>query len=44
MPALSPTMAEGTIVQWVKKEGDKVDIGDVMCEITTDKATMGYES
>lgn len=44
MPALSPTMAEGTIAKWVVKEGDKVDVGDVMCEITTDKATVGYES
>ena len=44
MPALSPTMAEGTIAKWVVQEGDKVDIGDIMCEITTDKATIGYES
>lgn len=44
MPALSPTMAEGTIAKWVVKEGDKVDVGDIMCEITTDKATVGYES
>ena len=44
MPALSPTMAEGTIAQWVKKEGDRVEVGDVVCEITTDKATIGYES
>ena len=44
MPALSPTMENGTIAKWVKKEGDKVDIGDVMCEVTTDKATVGYES
>ena len=44
MPALSPTMAEGNIVQWNVKEGDKVRVGDVVCEIQTDKATMGYES
>lgn len=44
MPALSPTMAEGTIAVWCKKEGDRVDVGDVVCEITTDKATVGYES
>jgi|TARA_B110001450_G_C17351771_1_gene371843 pyruvate/2-oxoglutarate dehydrogenase complex dihydrolipoamide acyltransferase (E2) component len=37
-------MAEGTIAKWVVQEGDKVDIGDVMCEVTTDKATVGYES
>lgn len=33
MPALSPTMSEGTIAKWLKKEGDKVDVGDVICEI-----------
>lgn len=44
MPALSPTMSEGTIAKWLKKEGDKVDVGDVICEIQTDKATIGYES
>ena len=44
MPALSPTMAEGTVAKWLKKEGDKVDVGDVICEIQTDKATIGYES
>lgn len=44
MPALSPTMENGTISKWNKKVGDKVDIGDVMCEVTTDKATVGYES
>ena len=32
MPALSPTMSEGTIAKWLKKEGDKVEIGDVVCE------------
>ena len=44
MPALSPTMAEGTIVKWNIPEGGKVEIGDVLCEIQTDKATVGYES
>ena len=44
MPSLSPTMENGTIAKWNKKEGDKVDVGDVMCEVTTDKATVGYES
>ena len=44
MPALSPTMAEGVIASWVKKEGERVDIGDIVAEITTDKATVGYES
>lgn len=44
MPALSPTMSEGTVAKWLKKEGDKVDVGDVLCEIQTDKATIGYES
>jgi len=44
MPALSPTMEEGTISKWVKKEGDKVMIGDVIAEIETDKATMEIEA
>ena len=44
MPALSPTMSEGNIVSWTKKEGDKVKVGDVVCEIQTDKATIGFES
>ena len=44
MPALSPTMSEGTIVKWNILEGEKVDIGDVICEIQTDKATVGFES
>ena len=44
MPALSPTMSEGNIVQWSKKEGDRVKVGDVICEIQTDKATIGFES
>lgn len=43
MPALSPTMSEGTIVKWFKKEGEKVKAGEVMFEVETDKATVGYE-
>ena len=41
---LSPTMEEGTIVQWSKKEGDKVKVGDVLAEIETDKANMEMEA
>lgn len=44
MPALSPTMTEGTLASWLKKEGDKVEPGDVIAEIETDKATMEVES
>ncbi|RCL00588.1 MAG: pyruvate dehydrogenase E1 component beta subunit [Candidatus Tokpelaia sp. JSC189] len=44
MPALSPTMEEGTISKWVKKEGDKVTTGDVIAEIETDKAIMEVEA
>jgi len=44
MTALSPTMEEGTIVSWNKKEGDKVASGDLLCEVETDKATMDYEA
>ena len=33
MPALSPTMSEGNLVTWAKKEGDKVNVGDILCEI-----------
>ena len=44
MPALSPTMSEGTIAKWNKAVGERVDVGDIVCEITTDKATVGYES
>uniref|UniRef100_A0A915LQC3 Acetyltransferase component of pyruvate dehydrogenase complex n=1 Tax=Meloidogyne javanica TaxID=6303 RepID=A0A915LQC3_MELJA len=43
-PALSPTMEMGTIVSWQKKEGDQLSEGDLMCEIETDKATMGFEA
>jgi len=44
MPALSPTMTEGTLAKWVKKEGDAVSSGDVIAEIETDKATMEVEA
>ncbi|MBI0176347.1 pyruvate dehydrogenase complex E1 component subunit beta [Bartonella apis] len=44
MPALSPTMEEGKISKWVKKEGDKVEAGDVIAEIETDKATMEVDA
>ncbi len=43
MPALSPTMTEGTLAKWLKKEGDAVDSGDIIAEIETDKATMELE-
>jgi pyruvate dehydrogenase E2 component (dihydrolipoamide acetyltransferase) len=44
MPALSPTMTEGRLAQWLKKEGDEVIAGDVIAEIETDKATMELEA
>ncbi len=44
MPALSPTMEEGTLAKWLVKEGDTVSAGDVLAEIETDKATMEFES
>jgi len=44
MPALSPTMEEGTLSKWLVKEGDQVNSGDVMAEIETDKATMEIEA
>lgn len=44
MPALSPTMTEGTLAKWLMKEGDEVSSGDVMAEIETDKATMEFEA
>ncbi len=44
MPALSPTMTEGTLAKWVKKEGDTVKAGQVIAEIETDKATMEVEA
>ena len=44
MPALSPTMTEGNLAKWIKKEGDTVESGDVIAEIETDKATMEVEA
>ena len=44
MPALSPTMEEGTLAKWLVKEGDTVNSGDLMAEIETDKATMEFEA
>lgn len=44
MPKLSDTMTEGTVARWLKKKGDKVEIGDLIAEIETDKATMEMES
>ncbi len=44
MPALSPTMTEGNLAKWLKKEGDEVRSGDVLAEIETDKATMEVEA
>jgi pyruvate dehydrogenase E2 component (dihydrolipoamide acetyltransferase) len=44
MPALSPTMTEGTLAKWLKKEGDMIKSGDVIAEIETDKATMEVEA
>ena len=44
MPALSPTMEEGTLAKWLVKEGDTVSSGDLIAEIETDKATMEFEA
>ena len=44
MPALSPTMEEGTLAKWLVKEGDTVKSGDLLAEIETDKATMEFEA
>lgn len=44
MPALSPTMTEGNLAKWLKKEGDKVEAGEVLAEIETDKAVMEVEA
>uniref|UniRef100_A0A8C5AMZ9 Acetyltransferase component of pyruvate dehydrogenase complex n=1 Tax=Gadus morhua TaxID=8049 RepID=A0A8C5AMZ9_GADMO len=43
LPALSPTMATGTIARWEKKEGEKINEGDLIAEVETDKATVGFE-
>ncbi|XP_021782229.1 dihydrolipoyllysine-residue acetyltransferase component of pyruvate dehydrogenase complex, mitochondrial isoform X3 [Papio anubis] len=44
LPSLSPTMQAGTIARWEKKEGDKINEGDLIAEVETDKATVGFES
>ena len=44
MPALSPTMTEGNLVKWLKKEGETIESGDILAEIETDKATMEVEA
>ena len=44
MPALSPTMTEGNLTKWLKKQGDKVSAGEIIAEIETDKATMEVEA
>jgi pyruvate dehydrogenase E1 component beta subunit len=44
MPALSPTMEEGTLAKWLVKEGDEVTSGQILAEIETDKATMEFEA
>jgi len=44
MPRLSDTMEEGTVAKWLKNVGDKVEEGDILAEIETDKATMEFES
>ncbi|KAJ8712390.1 hypothetical protein PYW07_005232 [Mythimna separata] len=44
LPAMSPTMEKGKIISWKKNEGDKLTEGDLLCEIETDKATMGFEA
>jgi len=44
LPALSPTMEEGTLISWAKKEGDQLNEGDLLAEIETDKATMAFET
>ncbi|RZV30634.1 MAG: pyruvate dehydrogenase complex dihydrolipoamide acetyltransferase, partial [Sphingomonadaceae bacterium] len=44
MPALSPTMEEGTLAKWLVKVGDTIGAGDLMAEIETDKATMEFEA
>jgi len=44
MPALSPTMEQGTLARWLKQEGDRIEPGDIIAEIETDKATMEFEA
>src|SRR5438874_13311847 len=42
MPRLSPTMEEGVVAKWLKKEGDKISAGDIIAEVETDKANMDF--
>ena len=44
MPLLSPSMTEGTLVKWIKKEGDTIKSGEIIAEVETDKATMDLEA
>ena len=44
LPSLSPTMQAGTIARWEKKEGEKINEGELIAEVETDKATVGFES
>ena len=44
MPALSPTMTEGNVAKWLKKEGENIKSGDIIAEVETDKATMEVEA
>ena len=44
MPALSPTMEEGTLAKWLVKEGDRIQRGDLIAEIETDKATIEFQA
>jgi pyruvate/2-oxoglutarate dehydrogenase complex dihydrolipoamide acyltransferase (E2) component len=44
MPSLSPSMTEGSLARWLKKEGDAVDVGDALAEIETDKAVVEIEA
>jgi pyruvate dehydrogenase E2 component (dihydrolipoamide acetyltransferase) len=44
MPALSPTMTKGKIAQWMKKEGDQINQGDIIASIETDKAAVDFET
>ena len=44
LPKLSPTMEEGTLVRWVKQEGEAIDVDDLVAEVETDKATMEFRS
>lgn len=43
LPSLSPTMTHGTVTEWKKKPGDKLVAGDILCDIDTDKASVGFE-